>query len=148
MVRIEAVGPADREDWQRLWEGYLEFYETVLDEVTTDTTFARVSSGDAPMHAAIARDESGAAVGLVQWLTHAATWSRGGYCYLEDLFVAPEARGAGVGAALIEHVRDWAAEHGASKVYWLTAETNARARALYDRVATRSGFIQYQIPLG
>jgi hypothetical protein len=32
-------------------------------------------------------------------------------------------------------------------VYWLTAESNARARALYDRVATRSGMIHYQVPI-
>jgi len=97
------------------------------------------------MHGAIARDAEGRAIGLVHWLTHPATWTTSDYCYLEDLFVAPEARGAGTGAALIAQVERWAREHGSAKVYWLTAETNAVARRLYDRVAQRSGFIQYEI---
>lgn len=87
-------------------------------------------------------------IGLVHWLTHPATWSTASSCYLEDLFVAPGVRGGGVGRALIEHVRAWAERDGAVKVYWLTAESNATARALYDRVATRSGMIHYQVPLG
>ena len=55
--------------------------------------------------------------------------------YLEDLFTAPEARGHGVGRALINAVGDWAAEHGYARVYWHTHETNATARLLYDKVA-------------
>ena len=137
MVRIHAVGPSDREEWGRLWDAYLTFYETELDAATTEYTFARVTDPTVELHAAIARDDDGVAVGLVQWLPHPATWTQTDYCYLEDLFVAPEARGGGVGAALIEHVREWAAAHGSSKVYWHTAEDNATARRQYDRVATK-----------
>src|SRR5690606_32715907 len=97
MVRIHPVTAADHEDWARLWAGYLEVYETVRDEATTEATFARITSPDSAMHAALARDDDGRAIGLVQWLTHPATWATTDYCYLEDLFVDPEARGAGAG---------------------------------------------------
>ncbi|MBN3820230.1 GNAT family N-acetyltransferase, partial [Paraburkholderia sp. Se-20369] len=50
--------------------------------------------------------------------------------------------------ALIEAVYARAREAGASRVYWLTHETNTTARALYDRVATNAGFIQYRKDLG
>ena len=74
---------------------------------------------------------------------------RGEYCYLEDLFVSPDARGSGAGRALIATVDGLGAGATAcAKVYWLTAETNATARALYDRVATHTGFVHYEIPLG
>lgn len=99
------------------------------------------------MHAALARDDAGRAVGFVHWLEHHATWSRTGYSYLEDLFVDSSARGSGVGRALIAHVTEAARHTGSSKVYWLTAEDNATARALYDRVARRSGFLHYEIDL-
>ncbi len=147
MVVIDPVRPHDRADWLNLWNGYLEFYETELDAATTETTFVQLTSPGSGLHAAIARDAAGRAIGLVQWLTHSATWTTTDYCYLEDLFVSPDARGAGTGAALIEHVREWAEENGSAKVYWLTAATNAVARRLYDRVASPSGFIQYQIRL-
>jgi GNAT superfamily N-acetyltransferase len=68
----------------------------------------------------------------------------GNYCYLQDLFVAETARGLGLGRALIEAVCDKARAEGASRVYWLTQEGNATARALYDKLAERSGFIQYR----
>ncbi|WP_270410885.1 GNAT family N-acetyltransferase [Microbacterium maritypicum] len=56
-------------------------------------------------------------------------------------------RGGGVGRALIAHVRAWAEQHGSAKLYWLTAESNTTARGLYDRVASRSGMIHYEIDL-
>jgi len=146
MVEISPLSDEDRDEWLILWDGYLTFYETELDDVTTETTFARLVAGDGA-YGAIARDESGRAIGIVHWLTHLSTWSKTDYCYLEDLFVAPDVRGTGAGRALIAYVRAWAEHHGSSQVYWLTAETNATARRLYDRVAQRSGHIHYEIDL-
>ena len=83
-------------------------------------------------------------VGIVHYLFHRSTWTIGDYCYLQDLFTAPEARGQGAGRALIEAVYDRAEVAGASRVYWLTQETNATARTLYDTLADRPGFIQYR----
>jgi ribosomal protein S18 acetylase RimI-like enzyme len=50
----------------------------------------------------------------------------------------------GLGRALIEHVYARAAEAGASRVWWLTHESNAQAMLLYDRIADKSGFVQYR----
>lgn len=145
MTTIAPITPADLDEWLALWNGYLTFYESTLDEETTAATFARLVDPASGIHGVLARDDDGRGIGLVHWLTHPATWTTTDYCYLEDLFVAPDARGAGAGRLLIEHVRDWAERNGSAKVYWLTAESNATARALYDRVATRSGMIHYQI---
>jgi len=147
MAIIEPLRADDYAEWLVLWNGYLEFYETELDATTTETTFGRMTAPEPDIHGAIARDDDGRAIGLVHWLAHAATWDPGGYCYLEDLFVASDARGMGAGAALIDHVKAWAQQHGVAKVYWLTAETNAVARGLYERVASRSGFIHYEMRL-
>lgn len=144
---VEPLRPADRAAWLDLWNGYLAFYETDLDAATTDATFARLVDPAVAMYGALARDAGGEPVGLVHWLTHAATWSVTDYCYLEDLFVVPGARAGGIGEALIAHVTTWARDHGSAKVYWLTAATNSVARRLYDRVAERSGFLHYQVDL-
>jgi GNAT superfamily N-acetyltransferase len=145
-ITISPVGARDRDVWLGLWEGYLRFYETELDPATTRATFERLNRPGSGIYGALARDGD-REIGLVHWLTHPATWTTTDYCYLEDLYVAPDARGAGAARALIEHVRAWAQEHGSMKVYWLTAETNTVARGLYDRVANRSGMVQYEIPL-
>jgi ribosomal protein S18 acetylase RimI-like enzyme len=80
----------------------------------------------------------------VHYLFHPVTWAAGPRCYLEDLFTAAEARGRGVGKALIEAVYKAADERGADQVYWLTRETNATARRLYDQVARATDFIKYR----
>ena len=86
----------------------------------------------------------GRLIGIVQYLFHRSCWTIGDYCYLQDLFVVHGARGLGAGRALIEAVEQAARAHGASRVHWLTKEDNHTARALYDRLAERSGFIQYR----
>jgi GNAT superfamily N-acetyltransferase len=130
-----------------LWHGYLDFYEADLSVEQTALTWSRLTDPDYPIWGGIATDDAGNEIGFVHWLTHAATWSDRPYCYLEDLFVAPDARGSGAGRALIAHVTDWARENGCTKVYWLTQETNTTARALYERVAKNTGFVHYEIGL-
>jgi GNAT superfamily N-acetyltransferase len=147
VTAIRPLAPADHDAWLPLWRGYLTFYESELSTEQTELTWHRLLDPQFPIHGALATDEAGTAIGFVHWLTHAATWSATPYCYLEDLFVAPDTRGTGTGRALIAHVTGWAREHGAAKVYWLTHETNTTARALYDRVATATGFVHYEIGL-
>ena len=91
--------------------------------------------------------QDGVLVGIVHFIFHRSTWTTGDYCYLQDLFTAPAARGSGAGRALIAAVCERAKGQGASRVYWLTREDNATAIALYDKVALRTGFIQYRIGL-
>lgn len=95
------------------------------------------------MGGAIAWDGE-AALGLVHHVRHRSCWTTVDYCYLQDLFVAPGSRGKGIGRRLIEHVYELARGAGCSRVYWLTHATNTEAMLLYDRMAEKSGFIQYR----
>lgn len=145
MFEIVPLTRADYQSWLALWDGYLEFYETSLTKEVTEATFSRILDGE--ILGAIAKDEAGNCIGLVHWIRHRSTWSASEVCYLEDLYVAEAYRGQGVGEALIEEVKGWAKSEGLTKVYWLTAETNRRARTLYDRVAKATGFIQYEVEI-
>jgi GNAT superfamily N-acetyltransferase len=89
-------------------------------------------------------EEDDRLVGLVHYIQHRSCWTVGDYVYLQDLFVDPDVRDTGLGRALIEHVYARAAETGASRVWWLTHESNAQAMLLYDRIADKSGFVQYR----
>jgi GNAT superfamily N-acetyltransferase len=133
----------ERAAWEPLWQGYLAFYKTSLKPEVTDTTWARLHDAAEPMHV-LGAFLDGRLVGIVHYIFHRSTWTVGNYCYLQDLFTAEAARGQGAGRALIEAVYERAKEAGASRVYWLTHETNEPARALYEKVADRSGFIQYR----
>ncbi len=147
MVQIRPFHPEDRAAWEPLWQGYLTFYESSLAAEVTEETWRRLNDPAEPMHGLVALLD-GRIVGIVHYIYHRSTWTTGDYCYLQDLFTAEEARGHGVGRALIEAVYEQAKADGASRVYWLTHETNTAAQVLYDKVASRSGFIQYRHLLG
>lgn len=80
----------------------------------------------------------------MHYLFYPVTWAPGPRCYLEDLFTASEARGQGVGRALIEAVYAATDARGADQVYWLTLEFNSTARRLYDQVASATPFMNYR----
>lgn len=142
-TEIRALEAEDREAWEPLWQGYIDFYEAAVPAATTALTWKRFLDPAEPM-AAFGAFEGGRLFGIVHAILHRSCWTSGDYCYLQDLFVAPGRRGAGAGRALIEAVCDFARANGASRVHWLTQETNHDARQLYDRLAERSGFIQYR----
>jgi len=141
-AEIRNIREADARDWRTLWQGYLDFYRTVLPDEVTDTAWRRLLDPAEPLFGLVA-ERDGLLAGFAHCVLHRSTWSVGHQCYLEDLYVAPGARGAGTGRALIEAVYREADLRGADRVYWLTHETNGTARALYERVARRSGFIHY-----
>jgi GNAT superfamily N-acetyltransferase len=138
---VRSLRPEDRQQWQPLWDGYNLFYERVLPGEITEVTWARFFDADEPVFAAVA-ERDGEVVGLVHYLYHRNTTMIEDICYLQDLFTAPEARGMGVGRALIEHVYGEAAAAGLSRVYWQTHEAN-RARKLYGQVAELTPFRRY-----
>lgn len=142
-IEIRRLHRSDRDAWEPLWRGYLDFYRAPFSEQATQTAWDRFHDPDEPMFALGAFDGE-ALLGIAHYIFHRSTWTVSDYCYLQDLFTREEARGRGVGRALIEAVCERAREAGAGRVHWLTHETNATARALYDALAERSGFIQYR----
>jgi len=142
-IVVRALAQQDRKGWEALWRGYMDFYETDL-SADIDTLWGRLMEPppEGPF-ALVAETAQGELVGLAQYLFHVTTWSNASRCYLNDLFTAPQARGQGVGRALIEAVDERAKAAGASQLWWLTQEFNDTARRLYDRLATVTPFVKY-----
>jgi GNAT superfamily N-acetyltransferase len=141
-ITIRPIRADERADWEPLWKGYQAFYQVAIPDETTAVTWARLHDPAEPMDV-LGAYVDGRLCGIVHYLFHRSCWTTGNYCYLQDLFVAEDARNLGVGRALILAVEARARAAGASRVYWHTHETNARARALYDQLAERPGFIEY-----
>ena len=146
-VTIRPVVENDYAQWLPLWDGYNAFYgrsgATALDPAVTRTTWARFFDAHEPVHALVA-EEGGRLIGLAHYLYHRSTTAIGPSCYMQDLFTTAEARGRGVGRALIEAVYAAARAAGSPRVYWQTHETNATAMRLYDQMAEKSGFLVYR----
>jgi GNAT superfamily N-acetyltransferase len=142
-ISIRSVVATDFAEWFPLWAGYNLFYgRESLPEEITQTTWARFFDPQEPVRAVVA-ERNGHLLGLAHYLFHRSTILIEPTCYLQDLFTAAEARGAGIGRALIAAVCEQAKVRGATRAYWQTHETNLTAMKLYDKVAERSGFLVY-----
>lgn len=140
---IRPLEAGDYESWYPLWQGYLKFYKSSVADDVTQHSYDRIVDPEGDIFGFGAFDSDGAMLGMVTYLFHPFTWSKGPRCYLGDLFTVPEARGKGVARALIEVVCDAAREEGAEQVYWMTQEFNYPGRTLYDKVADKTDFIKY-----
>ena len=144
MIDIGPLRKSDRVAWEKLARGYNDFYETVLPDSDYDRAWRRLLAGK-EIHGLGARLD-GRLVGIAHFLFHHNIW-RDEVCYLQDLFVDEAVRGQGAAPALIDAVAATARKRGASRYYWQTKQDNARARALYDKLARFRGFIRYDYSL-
>ncbi len=142
-MEIRELKSADLAAWLPLWQAYQRFYNTDISEKITRTTWSRLIDPKEPMFA-LGAFRANQLVGFAHIIYHRSCWTEGDYCYLQDLFTPEELRGRGIGTALIKAVFERAKADGASRVHWLTHESNLAAQSLYDKVAVKSGFIQYR----
>jgi ribosomal protein S18 acetylase RimI-like enzyme len=146
MTTIRDIRETDDEDWRRLWAGYNDFYETTVPDEVTEHTLRRLLDSTAPLIGRIAEID-GRMAGFSISVLHESTWTTTPTCYLEDLFVDPGLRGAGVGQALIQDLIVLGRARGWSQVYWHTRAENARARRLYDKFIEADDFVRYRLAL-
>ena len=143
---IRAIEEKDKDQWLKLWAGYLEFYKSIISPEQTELTWKRLINNELKMFGFVAESEDGI-IGFTHCLFRPSTWTETDYCYLEDLFVDPNIRGKGIGRALMNKVIELAKEKNSKRVYWTTQEFNKTARVLYDSITPVSEFVQYRLPL-
>ena len=147
---LRTLHPNDYARWRPLWDGSNAFYgrsgDTALPEAITEALWSRFFDPAEPVHGLI-YEENGAILGLTHYLFHRSTTQIHPVCYLQDLFTVPEARGRGIGKALIEAVKAAATHAQSPRLYCQTQADNSTARALYDKLATHHGFIVYTVGL-
>jgi len=129
-------------DWRDLWLDYLGLSASDLSETVHQHTYSRVQNNDDALLGLIAVTDR--PVGFAHYYFHPSSYSLTDACTLEDLYVAPQARGLGIGRALIEAVAARAKQAHAPALHWKTRQSNASAQSLYDRLAVRTEFISYR----
>lgn len=143
-IEVRPVAASDREAWAALYRGYRDFYAKPHDDTVFETVWAWLMDPDHDTRCLIAVLD-GVPVGLGHFRSFARPIDGGRGLYLDDLFTSPEARGSGAAGAIIARLADIARDEGASLVRWITAESNETARRLYDRVATQTPWVTYDL---
>ena len=143
-ILIRPINQQDKSRWLELFKAYIEFYKSKLSDAQYELTWQRINS-DFNMHGLLA-EVDGHIVGLAHYIFRPDTWEIEDFCYLEDLYVDPQARKVGIGRALIKAVEEIAVAKGSKRLYWTTAPDNSVARSLYEKLAV-SDRVQYKIYL-
>ncbi|MEW6982018.1 N-acetyltransferase family protein [Colwelliaceae bacterium 6471] len=148
-IAIRKPKLTDRSVWKELWHQYLVFYKSAdFQEELTELLWQRIHTVENPINCLVAQCiESGKLLAFVHYLPHADTWQKFPVCYIQDLFVSPQARGNGMGEQLIKTVIERAKELGWQDVYWQTQYDNDLARGLYDKLTGGTdGYVTYRLP--
>ncbi len=143
---IRDATPADEAVWRDLWQSFLAYYKTSLDPAITTCTWSRLIDPASRLQMRVA-EVDGTVLGFAIYHHHESTWVMGEDCYLEDLFVAPAARGKGLGRALILDLMAISRDRGWHRLYWHTDAGNSNARRLYESIVPADGHIRYRLPI-
>ena len=144
-ITVSALSSEDREQWQKLYYGYADFYQVPMDQTTLDTVWSWIFNDDQAFYALIAKDNSGTAIGLMHYREVLSPLRGAAVGFLDDLYVDPAIRGEGVVELLFAGLREAAKAQCWPHVRWITAENNYRARAVYDKLATKTPWQTYQL---
>lgn len=142
---IRAVEPGDRDQWERLYRQYAEFYRVSMDDAIQECTWSWLMAPEHPEEGIVAVLETGEVVGLAHYWPFPKPLLGKDAGFLDDLFVAAAHRGQGVGRSLVAEISSIAHERGWPLVRWITAQDNEVAQQLYDRVSQETAWITYDL---
>jgi GNAT superfamily N-acetyltransferase len=132
-------------NWLPLFADYGTFYGTPVPDEKALLVWSWITEETHGLSALVAQDADGNLVGLAHYRTFARPLAGGTGIFIDDLFVAPDARGNGIATALIERVTEIARAQRSDIVRWITAPDNDEAQVLYDKVAARTDWVTYDL---
>ncbi|GAB3254130.1 GNAT family N-acetyltransferase [Arthrobacter pigmenti] len=145
-ITVRSVGNADRAEWNKLYAAYANYYESAQTPEMRDTVFSWLLDEDHESSGLVAVDTAGQLIGFAHYRPFARPLAASTGVYLDDLFVDPGFRGSGAARQLLDTVAGIASANGWSVVRWITRDNNYRARNLYDKVATHTNWVTYDMP--
>src|SRR5450631_1607075 len=137
--------PEDSREWRELYRAYADFYQEKVTEAQLDLVWSWITDPDHDVKALLVRDADGTVVGLAHYRPYFRPLAAAVAGHLDDLFVTANARGTGAVDALLDALRAIARERGWSKIRWVTADDNHRARSKYDQLAERTMWLTYDM---
>jgi ribosomal protein S18 acetylase RimI-like enzyme len=111
------------------------------------TVWSWIIDKNHPLEGAVAVNDDDTMIGFAHYREVPRTLTADRGLFLDDLFVAEDARHTGAGRALIEFTKDFARQKKLTQVQLVTAKDNSTAQKLYDQVGTKTDWVTYEIEL-
>ncbi len=146
-ITVSKLKENDREQWQALYYSYAEFYNMPMDQGILDNIWSWIFDENNKFFALIAKDQNNQTVGLMHFRAMPSPLRGSHVGFLDDLYVNHSARGTGAVDSLFQSLNDFAKEQGWPFVRWITADNNYRGRAVYDKIAEKTQWVTYQMPV-
>lgn len=144
--RVSFVCADDKSEWRALFEGYADFYKTLMTDKIADQVWDWLLDPDHVFEGLIVRDNQNRALGIVHVRACPRSLSGCDIGFVDDMFVDSDARGSGAADAMVTRLQELADERGWPSIRWVTQYFNERGRAFYDRyTGGPSDFIMYQL---
>jgi GNAT superfamily N-acetyltransferase len=128
---IRQAVPCDVATILRFIRELAEFEREADKVVATEALLHEAMFGERPVAEAVIAERDGTALGMALFFHNFSTWTGWKGLYLEDLYITPEARGSGVGAALLRHLAGIALDRGCTRFEWSVLDWNKRAIEFY-----------------
>jgi GNAT superfamily N-acetyltransferase len=142
---VRPVERGDKQRWRELYAGYAEFYKVEQTEEMASIVWGWIHDPSQQTEGIVAVDSDGYVQGIAHYREFARPLSATTGGFLDDLFVDPHWRGGGAVDALLDELKQVGRRRGWGVIRWITADDNYRARGKYDQVATRTGWITYDM---
>lgn len=145
---VTPLAESDKADWNRLFQGYAEFYQTALTDKTAAQVWQWLMDPSHVFEGLIMRDADQQAIGIVHFRACPRSLSGGDIGFVDDIFIDPEFRGSGAADVFVARLEVIARERGWPLLRWVTQHFNDRGRAFYDKyTGGPSDFIMYQLKI-
>ncbi|TAG45581.1 MAG: GNAT family N-acetyltransferase [Betaproteobacteria bacterium] len=145
-MRFTSFADLNFSQWEPMWLDYAGDRRSELSRELNEITFSRLQTQTSELQGLAAWHEE--PVGFAHFFFHPSTWSRTQECYLQDIYVSPSARGTGIGRNLILEVAKTAREQDCTVLHWRTRSANIKAQAMYEKIARRLDYVEFEIGLG
>jgi len=146
-ITVTRLTESDRATWETLYHGYATFYKTSVTPAGLESVWSWIFDDAEQFYALGARDDAEKLIGFMHYRSMASPLRGAKVGFLDDLFVMPESRGSGAVDALFASLEVDAKAHGWPLVRWITGDDNFRGRSVYDKLATRTMWITYQMDI-
>lgn len=143
-IQIVPLEASHYDDWLILYKGYADHYRVELTEISVRCTWSWLMDPAHPLTGIVAV-KGAIPVGLAHFRAMPSPLRGREIGFLDDLFVNPSERGAGIASALLEALREEAGKMDWPVIRWITRDDNYRARAVYDRHAVKTDWNTYEM---